>query len=101
ERHMFDTISLLIQGSLEGEMKLMDNLSGSVCHHYAVPEKGSSEKQIPLAEMEGLSLTSDILSEKSWSLALTDDSLPDDASAILFSALERNVLILFTYYFHF
>ncbi|XP_075435942.1 voltage-dependent T-type calcium channel subunit alpha-1G isoform X3 [Ascaphus truei] len=77
-------------GSLEGEMKLMDNLSGSVCHHYAVPEKGSSEKQIPLAEMEGLSLTSDILSEKSWSLALTDDSLPDDASAILFSALERN-----------
>lgn len=87
ERHMFDTISLLIQGSIEGEMKLMDNLSGSVCHHYALHpyEKGSSEKQIPLAEMEGLSLTSDILSEKSWSLALTDDSLPDD---IVFSVLE-------------
>ncbi|XP_075701680.1 voltage-dependent T-type calcium channel subunit alpha-1G isoform X7 [Rhinoderma darwinii] len=87
ERHMFDTISLLIQGSLEGEMKLMDNLSGSVCHHYALPpyDKGSSEKQIPLAEMEGLSMTSDILSEKSWSLALTDDSLPDD---IMFSVLE-------------
>ncbi|XP_075034031.1 voltage-dependent T-type calcium channel subunit alpha-1G isoform X1 [Mixophyes fleayi] len=87
ERHMFDTISLLIQGSLEGEMKLMDNLSGSVCHHYGLPtyDKGSSENQIPLAEMEGLSLTSDILSEKSWSLALTDDSLPDD---IVFSVLE-------------
>ncbi|CAI9612378.1 unnamed protein product [Staurois parvus] len=87
ERHMFDTISLLIQGSIEGEMRLMDNLSGSVCHHYALPpyEKGSSENQIPLAEMEGLSLTSDILSEKSWSLALTDDSLPDD---IVFSVLE-------------
>ncbi|KAM9296764.1 voltage-dependent T-type calcium channel subunit alpha-1G [Gastrophryne carolinensis] len=87
ERHMFDTISLLIQGSMEGEMKLMDNLSGSVCHHYALPpyEKGSAEKQIPLAEMEGLSMTSDILSEKSWSLALTDDSLPDD---IMFGILE-------------
>ncbi|OCT62923.1 voltage-dependent T-type calcium channel subunit alpha-1G isoform X2 [Xenopus laevis] len=90
ERHMFDTISLLIQGSLEGEMKLMDNLSGSVCHHYALPpsDKGSSEKQIPLAEMEGLSMTSDILSEKSWSLALTDDSLPDDPNPNPFGVLE-------------
>ncbi|KAM4691759.1 voltage-dependent T-type calcium channel subunit alpha-1G [Rhinophrynus dorsalis] len=90
ERHMFDTISLLIQGSLEGEMKLMDNLSGSVCHHYALPpsDKSSSENQIPLAEMEALSLTSDILSEKSWSLALTDDSLPDDANAVVFSVME-------------
>ncbi|KAM3909986.1 voltage-dependent T-type calcium channel subunit alpha-1G-like [Leptodactylus fuscus] len=87
ERHMFDTISLLIQGSLEGEMKLMDNLSGSVCHHYALPpyDKSPSDQQIPLAEMEGLSMTSDIMSEKSWSLALTDDSLPDD---IMFSVLE-------------
>ncbi|KAG8446311.1 hypothetical protein GDO86_013952 [Hymenochirus boettgeri] len=52
ERHMFDTISLLIQGSLEGEMKLMDNLSGSVCHHYALPpsDKGSSEKQAAYME---------------------------------------------------
>ncbi|XP_068119134.1 voltage-dependent T-type calcium channel subunit alpha-1G isoform X2 [Hyperolius riggenbachi] len=90
ERHMFDTISLLIQGSMEGEMRLMDNLSGSVCHHYAIHpyERGAIEKQIPLAEMEGLSLTSDILSEKSWSLALTDDSLPDD---IVFSVLESKM----------
>ncbi|NXG49464.1 CAC1G protein, partial [Psilopogon haemacephalus] len=93
ERHLFDTISLLIQGSLEGELKLMDNLSGSVCHHYALPapEYYSSENQIPLAEMEALSLTSDILSEKSWSLALTDDSCPDDISTLLLSALESNV----------
>ncbi|NXQ26839.1 CAC1G protein, partial [Alaudala cheleensis] len=93
ERHLFDTISLLIQESLEGELKLMDNLSGSVCHHYALPapEYYSSENQIPLAEMEALSLTSDILSEKSWSLALTDDSFPDDINTHLLNALESNV----------
>ncbi|NXY73755.1 CAC1G protein, partial [Glareola pratincola] len=92
ERHLFDTISLLIQESLEGELKLMDNLSGSVCHHYALPapEYYNSENQIPLAEMEALSLTSDILSEKSWSLALTDDSFPDDTNTHLLNALESN-----------
>uniref|UniRef100_A0A8C8AL13 Voltage-dependent T-type calcium channel subunit alpha-1G n=1 Tax=Otus sunia TaxID=257818 RepID=A0A8C8AL13_9STRI len=92
ERHLFDTISLLIQESLEGELKLMDNLSGSVCHHYALPahEYYNSENQIPLAEMEALSLASDILSEKSWSLALTDDSFPDDTNTHLLNALESN-----------
>ncbi|XP_060127859.1 voltage-dependent T-type calcium channel subunit alpha-1G isoform X3 [Zootoca vivipara] len=92
ERHLFDTISLLIQESLEGELKLMDNLSGSVCHHYALPatDNYNSEKQIPLAEMEALSLTSDILSENSWSLALTDDSFPDDNNTLLLNALESN-----------
>ncbi|OXB77005.1 UNVERIFIED_CONTAM: hypothetical protein H355_014827 [Colinus virginianus] len=79
--------------SLEGELKLMDNLSGSVYHHYALPapEYYNSENQIPLAEMEALSLTSDILSEKSWSLALTDDSFPDDIHTHLLNALESNV----------
>ncbi|NWX30351.1 CAC1G protein, partial [Notiomystis cincta] len=98
ERHLFDTISLLIQESLEGELKLMDNLSGSVCHHYALPapEYYSSENQIPLAEMEALSLTSDILSEKSWSLALMDDSFPDDINTHLLNALESNVHTLVT-----
>ncbi|NXS84445.1 CAC1G protein, partial [Erpornis zantholeuca] len=100
ERHLFDTISLLIQESLEGELKLMDNLSGSVCHHYALPapEYYNSENQIPLAEMEALSLTSDILSEKSWSLALTDDSFPDDINTHLLNALESNVHTLVTVY---
>ncbi|NXA76628.1 CAC1G protein, partial [Thryothorus ludovicianus] len=100
ERHLFDTISLLIQESLEGELKLMDNLSGSVCHHYALPapEYYSSENQIPLAEMEALSLTSDILSEKSWSLALTDDSFPDDINTHLLNALESNVHTLVAVY---
>ncbi|XP_067319875.1 voltage-dependent T-type calcium channel subunit alpha-1G isoform X6 [Anolis sagrei] len=92
ERHLFDTISLLIQESLEGELKLMDNLSGSVCHHYALPttDNYNTEKQIPLAEMEALSLTSDILSENSWSLALTDDSFPDDNNTFLLNAPESN-----------
>ncbi|NXL86148.1 CAC1G protein, partial [Alectura lathami] len=100
ERHLFDTISLLIQESLEGELKLMDNLSGSVCHHYALPapEYYNSENQIPLAEMEALSLTSDILSEKSWSLALTDDSFPDDSNTHLLNALESNVHTLVAVY---
>ncbi|XP_033894904.3 voltage-dependent T-type calcium channel subunit alpha-1G isoform X4 [Acipenser ruthenus] len=81
-------------GSMEGELTLMDNLSGSVCHHYALPLPGkcTSEKQIPLAEMEALSLTSDILSEKSWSLALTDDSVPDDINTLLLNTLESNEL---------
>ncbi|XP_051792446.1 voltage-dependent T-type calcium channel subunit alpha-1G isoform X4 [Erpetoichthys calabaricus] len=91
-RHLLDTISLLIQGSLEGELTLMDNLSDSVCHHYALPKSGkcATEKQIPLAEMEALSLTSDIVSEKSWSLALTDDSMPDDINTLLLNTLESN-----------
>ncbi|XP_026717154.1 voltage-dependent T-type calcium channel subunit alpha-1G isoform X10 [Athene cunicularia] len=45
---------------------------------------------IPLAEMEALSLASDILSEKSCSLALTDDSFPDDTNTHLLNALESN-----------
>ncbi|XP_078240344.1 voltage-dependent T-type calcium channel subunit alpha-1G isoform X8 [Pogona vitticeps] len=48
---------------------------------------------IPLAEMEALSLTSDILSENSWSLALTDDSFPDDNNILLLNALESNTNI--------
>lgn len=42
--------------------------------------------------MEALSLTSEIVSEPSCSLALTDDSLPDDTHTLLLSALESNVL---------
>lgn len=44
--------------------------------------------QIPLAEMEALSLAS----EKSWSLALTDDSAPDDFNPLFLTSLECNVL---------
>lgn len=40
-RAQFDSVSLVIQGSMEGELNLMDNLSGSICHYYAVPPKSS------------------------------------------------------------
>ncbi|XP_031416611.1 voltage-dependent T-type calcium channel subunit alpha-1G isoform X4 [Clupea harengus] len=88
-RLMFDSVSLVIQGSLEGELHLMDNLSGSICHYYALPpllSQHCADKQIPLAEMEALSL----VSEKSWSLALTDDSVPDDFNPLLLTSLEYN-----------
>ncbi|XP_038136004.1 voltage-dependent T-type calcium channel subunit alpha-1G isoform X4 [Cyprinodon tularosa] len=38
-RALFDSISLVIQGSMEGELNLMDNLSGSICHFYALPPR--------------------------------------------------------------
>ncbi|KAM9336088.1 voltage-dependent T-type calcium channel subunit alpha-1G [Symphorus nematophorus] len=88
-RAQFDSVSLVIQGSMEGELSLMDNLSGSICHYYALPpkpSKHSSDKKIPLAEMEALSLAS----EKSWSLALTDDSAPDDINPLFLTSLECN-----------
>ncbi|XP_065805349.1 voltage-dependent T-type calcium channel subunit alpha-1G isoform X6 [Labrus bergylta] len=77
------------EGSMEGELSLMDNLSGSICHYYALPpmpSKHSTDKKIPLAEMEALSLAS----EKSWSLALTDDSAPDDFNPFFLTSLECN-----------
>ncbi|TKS90164.1 Voltage-dependent T-type calcium channel subunit alpha-1G [Collichthys lucidus] len=95
-RAQFDSVSLVIQGSMEGELSLMDNLSGSICHYYALPPKPSKHStdkkplslpaQIPLAEMEALSLAS----EKSWSLALTDDSAPDDFNPLFLTSLECN-----------
>ncbi|XP_076792099.1 voltage-dependent T-type calcium channel subunit alpha-1G isoform X32 [Arvicanthis niloticus] len=95
DRQLFDTISLLIQGSLEGELKLMDELAGPGGQPSAfpsAPSTGDSDPQIPLAEMEALSLTSEIVSEPSCSLALTDDSLPDDTHTLLLSALESNMV---------
>ncbi|KAM7371187.1 hypothetical protein PAMP_010678 [Pampus punctatissimus] len=88
-RAMFDSVSLVIQGSMEGELSLMDNLSGSICHYYALPprpSKHSTDKKIPLAEMDALSLGS----EKSWSLALTEDSVPDDFNPLFLTSLECN-----------
>ncbi|XP_006832496.1 PREDICTED: voltage-dependent T-type calcium channel subunit alpha-1G isoform X2 [Chrysochloris asiatica] len=94
DRQLFDTISLLIQGSLDGELKLMDELAGLGGQPSAfppAPSPGGSDPQIPLAEMEALSLTSEIVSEPSCSLALTDDSLPDDTHIFLLSAPESNM----------
>ncbi|XP_054988486.1 voltage-dependent T-type calcium channel subunit alpha-1G isoform X3 [Sorex araneus] len=94
DRQLFDTISLLIQGSLDGELKLMDELAGPGGQPPAFPlacGPGGSDPQIPLAEMEALSLASEIVSEPSCSLALTDDSLPDDCPTLLLSAPESNM----------
>lgn len=41
QRAQFDSVSLVIQGSLEGELNLMDNLSGSICHYYSLPPRPS------------------------------------------------------------
>uniref|UniRef100_A0A3P8XFJ9 Ion transport domain-containing protein n=1 Tax=Esox lucius TaxID=8010 RepID=A0A3P8XFJ9_ESOLU len=35
ENHWLDSVSLLIKDSFEGEMLMIDNLSGSVFHHYS------------------------------------------------------------------
>ncbi|KAM9773502.1 voltage-dependent T-type calcium channel subunit alpha-1G isoform 5-T5 [Syngnathus typhle] len=91
QRAQFDSVSLLIQGSMEeGELSLMDNLSGSVCLYYALGSKGGKhnpDQKIPLAEMEALS----VASEKSWSLAVTEESLADHFNPLSLSSLECNV----------
>ncbi|XP_069593700.1 voltage-dependent T-type calcium channel subunit alpha-1I [Ranitomeya imitator] len=72
ENLWLDSVSLIIKDSFEGELMIIDNLSGSVFHHYSSPaecEKCNHDKQeVQLAEMEAFSLTSD----KSSSV-LTDD----------------------------
>ncbi|XP_051926384.1 voltage-dependent T-type calcium channel subunit alpha-1G isoform X2 [Hippocampus zosterae] len=89
QRARFDSVSLVIRGSMEEELSLMDDLSSSVCHYYALASKASEhnpDKKIPLAEMEALSLAS----EKSWSLVLTEESLADDFNPLSLSSLEFN-----------
>lgn len=49
DRQLFDTISLLIQGSLEGELKLMDELAGPWGQPSAFPpasSAGGSDPQV-------------------------------------------------------
>ncbi|XP_053326257.1 voltage-dependent T-type calcium channel subunit alpha-1I [Spea bombifrons] len=77
ENLWLDSVSLIIKDSFEGELMIIDNLSGSVFHHYSSPavcEKCNHDKQeVQLAEMEAFSLTS----EKSSSV-LTDDLSSED-----------------------
>ncbi|XP_027481040.2 voltage-dependent T-type calcium channel subunit alpha-1G isoform X6 [Zalophus californianus] len=63
----------------------------TAAHAGAASRFSLEHPTIPLAEMEALSLTSEIVSEPSCSLALTDDSLPDDTHTLLLSALESNM----------
>ncbi|KAM3865348.1 LOW QUALITY PROTEIN: voltage-dependent T-type calcium channel subunit alpha-1I-like [Diretmus argenteus] len=83
ESQWLDSVSLLIKDSLEGEM--IDNLSGSVFHHYCSPpvckDCKSHPQEIRLAEVEQASLMSEQLSDKSSSLALPDDLSLDEHSS--------------------
>ncbi|KAF1616371.1 UNVERIFIED_CONTAM: Voltage-dependent T-type calcium channel subunit alpha-1I, partial [Eudyptes pachyrhynchus] len=82
ENLWLDSVSLIIKDSFDGELMIIDNLSGSVFHHYSSPamcEKCNHDKQeVQLAEMEALSLNSD----KSSSILLGDESDNHSASQL-------------------
>uniref|UniRef100_A0A8C3LQD9 Calcium voltage-gated channel subunit alpha1 I n=1 Tax=Chrysolophus pictus TaxID=9089 RepID=A0A8C3LQD9_CHRPC len=89
ENLWLDSVSLIIKDSFDGELMIIDNLSGSVFHHYSSPamcEKCNHDKQeVQLAEMEALSLNSD----KSSSILLGDES--DNRSTYQLSPKETKV----------
>ncbi|XP_044535046.1 voltage-dependent T-type calcium channel subunit alpha-1I [Gracilinanus agilis] len=78
ENLWLDSVSLIIKDSFEGELMIIDNLSGSVFHHYSSPavcEKCNHDQQeVQLAEVEAFSLNSD----KSSSILLGDDVSLED-----------------------
>ncbi|XP_056144586.1 voltage-dependent T-type calcium channel subunit alpha-1I-like [Lampris incognitus] len=84
ESQWLDSLSLLIKDTLEGDMLMIDNLSGSVFHHYSSPLpvcktcKVRTQEQIRMAEIEQASLRSEQLSDKSSSPALPDDLSLDE-----------------------
>ncbi|XP_016313568.1 voltage-dependent T-type calcium channel subunit alpha-1I-like, partial [Sinocyclocheilus anshuiensis] len=84
ENQWLESVSLLMKDSLDGEMQMIDNLSGSVFHHYCSPairRVGRSQSgEIRLAEVEQTSLMSEQLSDKSSSPALPDDISLDEHS---------------------
>nr|XP_055050088.1 voltage-dependent T-type calcium channel subunit alpha-1I isoform X2 [Misgurnus anguillicaudatus] len=85
ENLWLDSVSLLIKDSFEGEMLMIDNLSGSVFHHYSSPPickdcRTHPQEQIHMAELEQASLRSEQLSDKSSSPALPDDLSLDEQS---------------------
>nr|XP_021336022.1 voltage-dependent T-type calcium channel subunit alpha-1G isoform X5 [Danio rerio] len=95
-RPMFDSVSLVIQGSLEGELSLMDNLSGSICHYYALPplpNKHCTEKQTtdpsdpPDTRQADEPTDEHLLSVKKTSVGRTH-SLPNDS--YMFLPLQSN-----------
>eukprot|EP00064_Thunnus_orientalis_P004894 superscaffoldBa00000463_g4907 len=84
-------------GGGEGEMLMIDNLSGSVFHHYSSPPpickdcKGHPQEQIRMAEIEQASLKSEQLSDKSSSPALPDDLSLDEHTAYQLLAREGKI----------
>nr|XP_054604951.1 voltage-dependent T-type calcium channel subunit alpha-1G isoform X5 [Nothobranchius furzeri] len=79
-RALFDPVSLVIQGSMEGELNLMDNLSCSVCDYYALPPKpnGHSTDKQPEQLGSGKPLKNNLLSVKKPAVGRTH-SLPNDS----------------------
>ncbi|PNI48797.1 CACNA1I isoform 3, partial [Pan troglodytes] len=81
ENLWLDSVSLIIKDSLEGELTIIDNLSGSIFHHYSSPagyKKCHHDKQeVQLAETEAFSLNSD----RSSSILLGDDLSLEDPTA--------------------
>ncbi|XP_004684409.1 PREDICTED: voltage-dependent T-type calcium channel subunit alpha-1G isoform X13 [Condylura cristata] len=82
DRQLFDTISLLIQGSLEGELKLMDELAGPGGQPSAFPSAcslGGSDPQMEAHPEEGpLKLAPDLLNVRKSGVSRTH-SLPNDS----------------------
>ncbi|KAF6117718.1 calcium voltage-gated channel subunit alpha1 I [Phyllostomus discolor] len=81
ENLWLDSVSLIIKDSLEGELTIIDNLSGSIFHHYSSPagcRRCHHDKQeVQLAETEAFSLNSD----RSSSILLGDDLSLEDPTA--------------------
>nr|XP_010592629.1 voltage-dependent T-type calcium channel subunit alpha-1G isoform X10 [Loxodonta africana] len=82
DRQLFDTISLLIQGSLEGELKLMDELAspgGQPSAFPPAPSPGGSDPQMqPHPEEVPVTLGLDLLTVRKSGVSRTH-SLPNDS----------------------
>uniref|UniRef100_A0A8C1V402 Calcium voltage-gated channel subunit alpha1 I n=1 Tax=Cyprinus carpio TaxID=7962 RepID=A0A8C1V402_CYPCA len=83
ENLWLESVSLLMKESLDGEMQMIDNLSGSVFHHYCSPairrdgRSQSGEVRMPNAIPKRFV---SLMSDKSSSPALTDDISLDEHS---------------------
>ncbi|ELW64455.1 Voltage-dependent T-type calcium channel subunit alpha-1I [Tupaia chinensis] len=82
ENLWLDSVSLIIKDSLDGELTIIDNLSGSIFHHYSSPAgcdkcHHDDKQEVQLAETEAFSLNSD----RSSSILLGDDLSLEDPTA--------------------
>uniref|UniRef100_A0A8C2GDB3 Calcium voltage-gated channel subunit alpha1 Ia n=1 Tax=Cyprinus carpio TaxID=7962 RepID=A0A8C2GDB3_CYPCA len=90
ENLWLDSVSLLIKDSFEGEMLMIDNLSGSVFHHYSSPPVCKDCRTHP-QEVHWSCIS---LSDKSSSPALPDDLSLDEQSMYQMAAKEGKVNFL-------
>uniref|UniRef100_A0A9J7Z3D0 Calcium voltage-gated channel subunit alpha1 Ia n=1 Tax=Cyprinus carpio carpio TaxID=630221 RepID=A0A9J7Z3D0_CYPCA len=90
ENLWLDSVSLLIKDSFEGEMLMIDNLSGSVFHHYSSPPVCKDCRTHP-QEVHWSCVS---LSDKSSSPALPDDLSLDEQSMYQMAAKEGKVNFL-------